>query len=292
MKILDLYLLKKRTLVLAGAMGSYLQKLNYAHNDKLWSARAIMENPSLITKLHLEYISAGADIITTNTFRTNPISLKFAGHSYKSYQMAKIAVQLAKTAADGKDVVIGGSNAPAEDCYQPERTISVFDLDYNHKTHISILYESGVDVIWNETFSHLDEIKTACSFCSKNEIPFVISLLFDADLRILSGENIFEVLDIVYDYNPAAIGFNCISYNNFLRLMAQFEKNYLWGFYLNVLNEDRTKNSLSPACTANEYSQRIKNYFGNNLLFVGSCCGSDPEFTKSIKESLFEINSN
>ncbi len=65
----------------------------------------------------MEYIEAGADIITTNTFRTNPASLFKAGIS-NAAEYVKEAVDLAKQAAIGKKVIIAGSNPPAEDCYQ------------------------------------------------------------------------------------------------------------------------------------------------------------------------------
>ena len=73
----------------------------------------------------------------------------------------EIAVELKKEF----NVLIAGSNAPAEDCYQKERLVSEEALIENHKNHIEWLYSSGCDFILNETQSHLDEIDIISRFC-------------------------------------------------------------------------------------------------------------------------------
>ena len=106
---------------------------------------------------------------------------------------------------------------PAEDCYKKERDISEKQLYDNHTEHIELLYKNGVDIIWNETFSHLDEIKIVSEYCTFNDIPFVVNLFVDNNLNLLSGERVHDALELLIGFNFLAIGFNCYHNRNFLQ---------------------------------------------------------------------------
>ena len=115
-------ILKKRILVLDGAMGTELLKLGLKLPLPLWSAIANEGHYKKVVEIHKNYIEGGCDVITTNTFRT----------SYRSYKKAKVkdalirsnnsfkkAIKAALEAKGKKDILIAGSNAPLEDCYEP-----------------------------------------------------------------------------------------------------------------------------------------------------------------------------
>src|SRR5690606_37986424 len=102
------------------------------------------------------------------------------------------SVTIAIEARDNLPVLIAGSNAPAEDCYQAERTLSKKDITYNHHKHIDLLMNAGCDFVLNETQSHIDEILIICKYCRKENIPFVISLFFNDELKLLSGEKLSD----------------------------------------------------------------------------------------------------
>ena len=199
-----------KPLVLDGAMGSYLQQKGYKADDRLWMTKLNILEPDLIINLHKEYITAGAQIITSNTFRTNPAALESLNSSSVADQV-KQAVHLAKSAVGDSNILIAGSNAQAEDCYQWDRTISHNKLEINHKKHIDLLIDNNVHFILNETQSHLDEIEIICKHCGKETIPFVISLYLEESLNILSGESLDYIISFIFDYAPLAIGINCIS---------------------------------------------------------------------------------
>lgn len=298
----NLFLLSKRInrpLILDGAMGSLLEQKGLTYKDGTWSAKINLSNPEEIIKIHKDYIEAGADIITTNTFRTNPYALKQAGiDNYKVY--VKQAINSAILSGENLPIVIAGSNPPAEDCYQRKRKATNKELELNHCYHIETLYENGCHFILNETQSHYDEIKIICEFCSKNRIPFVVSLYFDEELKILSGESLTDVIKFIQNFSPLAISFNCISnsiLNDFIRqnknlnifqslstnlnsnlnINLNLNLNSTWGFYLNIFSE---KDNSS-------YAEIIKDKLKFYPSFAGACCGSNPNDIKSIKE-LFD----
>jgi homocysteine S-methyltransferase len=274
-----------RPLILDGAVGSLLQQRGVVSDSVLWSAKANIDSPEIVLLIHKDYIQAGADIITTNTFRTNPYSLKEAGIS-STNQYIKNAVDLAKQAKEELPILIAGSNAPAEDCYQIKRIISVKELEWNHKEHIDKLIESGCDFILNETQSHFDEIKIICSYCSQNCIPFIISFFFDEKLKLLSGESLSAAIEFVTDYNPLAIAFNCIKIPTFKKAVNELTIDTVWGFYLNCGSGNYKDKDINCSISPLEYIEFVKSIQSISPSIIGACCGSNPLHIKQIKEML------
>jgi len=279
--------IQKRPLIIDGAMGSLLQQEKYESGESSWMTMVNETYPDAVIKIHKNYIKAGADIITTNTFRTNPAALEKEGiTNFEKY--VKNAVIISKSAIENKSIMIAGSNAPAEDCYQKERIISLIKLQVNHHNHIDSLVNSGVHFILNETFSHLDEIKIVCKYCFDNKIPYVISLYFTEELLLLSGEPLVEGLSIVREHNPMAIGFNCIAPEHFDRAMEQADINFNWGFYLNCGFDGHKPKKMECAVTPDDYNEIVKKYLKINPSFIGACCGSSPEHIKALKKVIDE----
>lgn len=280
---------KKRPLILDGAIGSYLQETSNLEATSMWSSLMNVSQKDKVIALHKEYINSGADIITANTFRTNPIAYKSVKIDISNQGLVRHSVNLTHEARSGKKVIIAGSNAPAEDCYQIERTFSIEELVDNHKKHIQYLWDAGVDIILNETFSHLDEIEIVSQICSRKNIPFIISLYFAPELKILSGEDIYVVIDFVKKFNPTAIALNCISIETFSKIDISKLSNIKWGFYLNCGSGEVTDHNITCGINPKDYSEFIKRYLYADPLFIGSCCGSNPTHTKALKELVDEV---
>jgi len=277
-----------RPLLLDGAMGSMLQQKGIKSHPKLWMSYANLTRPQEIVKAHKAYINAGADIITTNTFRTNPISVSNSSFKIKHYQFVQESVQLAKEAVGDKNILIAGSNPPAEDCYQVKRTISKKALESNHTQHIYYLMHAGCNFILNETQSHMDEILFIAKFCNTNSIPYVMSLFFTDKLKLLSGENLFEAVKKVEEYNPLVIGFNCIAPQTFQIAFRHINDNHSWGFYLNCGGGNFYDETIKCDISPDSYLDKTKIYLKKDPAFIGSCCGSSPKHTKELKKFLDE----
>ncbi|HPO54589.1 MAG TPA: homocysteine S-methyltransferase family protein [Ignavibacteriaceae bacterium] len=281
----------KRPLILDGATGSILQKRIGFDKSPLWTSEYNITYPEEVLRLHSEYIESGADIITTNTFRTNPLAVKLAGTSKSYKQYLNKAVKIALEAAAGTPVLVAGSNPPAEDCYKEDRTISNDELIDNHKKHISALMDAGCDFVLNETQSHMDEIRIILEFCSKKEIPFIICLYLTDELRLLSGEPLHEVTAEIKQYNPMAIGFNCIFGLTFGKLVNKEIFNYNWGYYLNCGSGNFTYKEIKCDLSPINYAEIISDSLKYDPSFVGGCCGSSPSHIKTIRR-LFNEKSN
>jgi homocysteine S-methyltransferase len=276
-----------KPLLLDGAIGSYLQQKGFETNDILWTTKINQTNPEEIIKIHREYIDAGADIITTNTFRTNPSFLYKTGINDLKFYVSG-AVMLTKEASSNKNVLVAGSNAPAEDCYQIARTLSNKELQMNHSKHIDLLIDSGVDFVLNETQSHFDEIKIISDYCDKHEVAYVISLYLDESLHLLSGETVESTISFLKDTDVLALGINCISPKLFYTFVGSTKLPNKWGFYLNCGNGQPGDKVIECGIQPDEYLDTVKYSVQYKPSFIGSCCGSNPSHTKKIREYLDE----
>jgi methionine synthase I (cobalamin-dependent) len=287
----------KRPLILDGAIGSLLQARGVPKDEYLWMSLASITSPEKVIELHKEYIEAGADIITTNTFRTNPSAKK--EYSTNSGNMlidlhgfVSKSVELAKIATEGTPVLIAGSNPPAEDCYQREVKLTLNDYYWNHELHIKKLFLKGCHFILNETQSHLIEIEKISRICDKEDIPFVMSLFFDKDFNLLSGQSVDEAINLVLKYKPLAIGFNCISSETFLSFIKERKFNFNWGVYLNAGSGELTDSKITACISPEEYQKIIRKILKYNPSFIGGCCGTTPDHIRKIKELLDERTVN
>lgn len=277
-----------RPLILDGAMGSFLTLDQKYYDEALWASMVNINAPESVLEAHKGYIEAGAEIITTNTFRTNPAALKRSSQHIPCEYFVQKSVELALHAREGKNIAIAGSNAPAEDCYQVERTIRLNELDYNHKKHIELLWKSGSDFILNETQSHLDEIEIISKFCSASNIPFVMSFFFTTELNLLSGEPLKDAVEFVKEYSPIAIGFNCVDFNPFEKFLNEFRADINWGFYLNCGSGTYTDTLITCGIDPEAYLEEVKPFLSRDPMFIGSCCGSTPNHIMKIKEFFDE----
>ncbi len=289
MRETDLFRLFKEssTLILDGALGSLLQQKGYKPDKNLWTSYLNFNNPKAIQYIHEEYIDSGCDIITTNTFRTNPVALKKFDINIDVNSSIKRSVNISKAISDKYNILLAGSNAPAEDCYQKERTLTKDKLISNHHHHIDLLFESGVDFILNETQSHFDEIEIICEYCSNNNIPFVISLFADNNLNILSGQSLTEIISFVQSFNPLAICINCITRKTFEKILRNLQFPSYWGFYLNCGSGNFEDENIQCGIDENQYSEIVKTSLNLVPKIIGACCGSNPKHIKSIKNLIY-----
>lgn len=273
-----------RPLILDGAMGSLLQQMGAKVDNNMWMSLINLDKPEIVLNAHKQYVLAGADIITTNTYRTNPIAVNKYSKRLNIKKLVRKSVNLAVEASKGLPVFIAGSNPSAEDSYQAERKVSVKELKANHYRHIDLLMENGCHFVLNETQNHFDEIKIICNYCSKNNIPYLLSIFFDEDYKLYSGEDINDVLKYITDFNPLAIGVNCIKPDTFLKYFSRLKTDYNWGFYLNCGKGAFTDTNIISGVTPNRYLTIIKKSLIKSPSFVGACCGSTPAHIKKIKE--------
>ena len=181
----------KNTIILDGAIGAELEKKGAKMHNDLWCGTCSIESPELVKKVHEEYISAGADIITTNTYATTPIAMKQYGFNDKINEFNKKSVQLAQDAVknSNKDIAIAGSVSTFGSLYK----FGTKAMMPGFKEQLKILSGEGVDLIILEAMSsQADIVETIieCSLETKLPIWLSISCVMDNDnKKVMLGYN-------------------------------------------------------------------------------------------------------
>lgn len=271
-------------------MGTELGRRGANIRLPLWSANALIERPALVQAIHEEYIAAGAQMITTNTFRTTTRTFALAGLLDRSEELTMLAVHLAKNArAKYPDCVvrIAGSMAPLEDCYRPDLVPPDDDLAAEHALHADRLARAGVDYLLCETMGTAREADAAAEAAAKTGLPFIVSFLCDADGNLYDGTPLEEAVDRIEQYKPWSFSLNCISPRNADAPLERLRSSTFtpFGIYANVgkpgAERDETwEIDIGPE----EYGKFARHWGERGALFVGGCCGTTPDYIRELRK--------
>lgn len=282
----------ERPLLLDGAMGTELFRRGIKTRLPCWSAQALIENPKVVRQVHEDYIGAGSEIITTNTFRTTSRALAKANLSQRAKELSHLAVDLAKQARDqyrNKNVWIAGSVAPLEDCYEPNLTPDSETALREHSELISWLVEAGVDLLLIETMNTVDESIAAARAAETSGVPIFISWTCASDGNILSGESIKEGILSLEQFKPSAFLVNCTPAKHVvpaLRKLRETSKVPI-GAYANIGKPESVYGweftyELDPPA----YAQEANEWIREGAKIVGGCCGTSPEHILVLKKLI------
>lgn len=284
---INLHQLLKETpipLVLDGATGTEIDRRGIPTTLPLWSAGALETHPEVVRQIHADYIQAGADIITTNTFRTHARSVR---NSQRARQLTQTAVRVAQEAAADapRKVWVAGSIAPLEDCYSPQLTPA---MGYCLREHMEMAQNlQGVDFFLIETMNTLHEAAAAAQVAQHTDTPFVVSYVLNDAFDLFSGEPLAAAIDAVLPFAPAAILINCIPTRHLSAALAKLRDltDLPIGAYGNMGTPDdvvgwAAEHDLSPEI----YCQHATDWLAHDVKIIGSCCGSTPAHTAAIRQ--------
>ena len=313
-------IVKKKILVLDGAMGSLIQtyKLSEedfrgerfkAHSHSLQGNNDLLAlvRPDILKEIHGKYLEAGADILETNTFSGTTIAQADYGLESAVYDINYESARVAKEVADeytakdpNKPRYVIGSIGPTNrtlsispDVNDPGyRAVTWDEVVKAYKEQAAALIDGGVDGLLVETVFDTLNAK-ACLFAISEvfdekgvDLPIMVSgTITDASGRTLSGQTAEAFLASISHLNLLSVGFNCA-------LGASMMKPYL-----EVLDKN-TEFAVSAHPNAglpNEFGEydespeemavQIKDFLDHNLVnIVGGCCGTTPAHIKAIAE--------
>jgi 5-methyltetrahydrofolate--homocysteine methyltransferase len=312
--------LKKRILIIDGAMGTMIQR--YQLTEKDFRGERFKDHPSdlqgnndllnltrpdIIKAIHTEYMDAGADIIETNTFSTQVISLADYHMEELAYEMSYEGARIAREAADAYTLktpnkprfvagAVGPTNRTASlspDVNDPGyRAVTFDDLANAYYDQIRGLVDGGSDVLLIETIFDTLNAKAALFAADRyaqesgKHLPIMISgTITDASGRTLSGQTVEAFWNSVSHANLLSVGLNCALGAKEMRPHIQelSEKaNVFISAYPNAgLPNEFGQYDETPHETAHQVDDFIKAGLVN---IVGGCCGTTPDHIKCIAD--------
>ena len=189
----------------------------------------------------------------------------------------------------GRSVIVAASVAPVEDCYHPERVPDEAVLHDEHGRMLAWLKAAGPDLIWIETMGTVREAQAAAQATSQTEMPFVVSFVVREDGNLLGGEPLEQAVDAIEQFEPTAIGLNCIPPTGMTTILPSLRKTTArpLAAYAHINNPTPIFGwSYSQTATPEQYAEHAKRWLELGVSIVGGCCGTTPAHIRAVRQVI------
>ena len=285
-------LLSSKAIVLAdGAMGTMLMSAGLDPGDapEGWN----VAYPERVRAVHRGYIQAGSDIILTNSLGGSRFRLKLHGLQDRVAELNRAAATLARAEADAapRPVAVGGSIGPSGEFFEPLGVLSFAEGRDGFAEQAAALVEGGVDVLWLETMSDLQELQAAAlGVRDVTDLPIVTTLTFDTNGRTMMGVTPLQALAAMRELGAAALGANCgngpAEIEGVIRAMRAADPDAILVAKSNAGLPEYVGGVVTYTGTPEMMARHAVRVRGLGARIIGACCGSTPEHLSAMAEAL------
>ena len=287
--------MSKGYVVADGAMGTQLfaAGLSAGWSPEEWN----LSHPDEIRAVHRGYLQAGADLIVTNSFGGNCFRQSLHGFEHRVGELNQAAAQIGRLEADaemersGRPVLVAGSMGPTGELLAPLGTMEVGACETAFAEQAAALAAGGVDLLWIETMSALDEVEAAVRGArSACDLPIAATMSFDTAGRTMMGVTGRELVERLGALQLAALGANCG--NNVpdteaaVIVIANVGSGTLTVSKPNAGVPVWRKDALVYDGTPDLLGAHAHRAHIAGVDVIGSCCGSSPAHTERIVSVL------
>jgi len=287
--------------ILDGGTGRQLKRIGAPFRQPEWSALALIEGPEHVVRVHRDFIDAGADIITTNSYAVVPFHIGEDMFQNQAGELLRLAGQLAEQAkrSASRKIRVAAGIPPMfgsydPDKFEPDRAIDMLELFRD-----SLL--PHCDLILAETLSCIAEISAFQDVFSDCDKPIWISMTLEDETpepgrpKLRSGEFIEDALDTVLRQNVDAILFNCsqpeVMADGVLKAAGLLGSDVLIGVYANAFppqnaNSAKANEEVSEIrkdLTPKRYAEFAAEWRALGATIIGGCCGVGPEHIRALR---------
>ncbi|MDD4013568.1 MAG: homocysteine S-methyltransferase family protein, partial [Candidatus Omnitrophica bacterium] len=301
--------LKLDLVLLDGAFGTYIQTLGLRDQDfgpyYGCMEHLVFSRPDLISRLHMDYLDAGADAVETDTFGASSIKLSEYGLAGKVREINMEAVRIARQAADSFSTalvpryVLGsmGPTGKLPSSLDPSLGNTTYDeLKKVFKEQAMALIEGGVDAILVETGQDLLEMKAAVRASREasrdkcRDIIIMAQCTLSNNGRMLLGSEISAVMATLANVGADVVGINCgmgpQEMEGAVKVLSERSPSFIScvpNAGLPEQVEDKVVYPLGPEEMAGQMARFVRQY---HLDVVGGCCGTTPEHIRLMKKNV------
>jgi methionine synthase I (cobalamin-dependent) len=286
-----------RILIVDGAMGTELRRRGMILDAYAWSGPAALTHPDLLSTIHADYLRAGADVVTTNTFGTNRFVLDAAGLADRFLEINRAAVRAARNAFEraGRKAAIAGSIS----CLPPGFDISAYPDPHTesaaYEELAALLAELGVDLLALEMMEDVEHAVRACEAARRVGLPIWlgVSARLAADGRLVAYDfprtSLSSILDALLGSEPAVVNVMhtpVAAVPAALQLLERRWRGYR-GAYPEIGEEAGGAEAHSgDASSPRELASSASGWIRAGARVIGGCCGTTPAHIKALRDAV------
>lgn len=296
--------LKKRILVMDGAMGTMLQNADLTADDfggeeyEGCNEYLNLTKPDVLTRIHREYLEAGADIICTNTFGGTPVVLDDYDLGSEADVINRRGAELARAAADEfstpeRPRFVAGAMGPTTKTLSVTGGITFDQLANDFYVQAKGLIDGGSDLLLMETSQDLLNVKAGTIGIRRafketgRELPVMISGTIEPMGTTLAGQSIEAFYVSIEHIHPLSVGLNCATGPEFmtdhLRSLSELATGFVSCYPNAGLPDEEGHYHESPE----SLSKKLEGFADKGWLnIVGGCCGTTPAHIQAIRRAV------
>lgn len=296
--------LQQGPLLCDGAMGTLLYTRGVTY-DQCFDALNLT-NPKLIQSIHNEYLSAGAQIIETNTFGANRVKLEthHLAEEVRTINMRAARLALEAREISGHPAFIAGAVGPTGRPLQAPDEHRLSELRAIFREQIEALQEGGVELLILETFSSLAELRQAVLAAKEvGGLPIVAQMSFYEDGHTLSGQSAARVATVLSDLGVDVMGANCsvgpaVTFDVLTEMIStvkQAEIGTTLPFFSAQPNAGlpkRIDHRFFYVSTPDYFADSALHFAQAGVRLIGGCCGTTPYHIQAMRRALDEYYGN
>jgi homocysteine S-methyltransferase len=292
----------RKPLILDGGLATELERRGEDLGDSLWSARVLVDRPSLIRDVHRDYLMAGANVITSASYQCSFEGLARKGLDRKeAAALMKSSVRLAQQARElfwadpiargrrARPLVAASLGSYGATLANGSEYTGAFGLSDDalvdwHRPRFDVLAESGADLLAIETIPSLQEAEALARLLEDSPIPAWISFSCCDERKVGSGDSLADCFKVVQDVpGVIAVGINCTppglisdlarSVREVARkpLLVYPNSGEIWEAKARAWTTDPRHGPFDWEAHAHEWSQQL------GVVAIGGCCRTTPE---------------
>lgn len=246
-----------------------------------------VSEPERIRKIHEAYIAAGARVIKTNTFGANAVRLERFSLEERVSEFNRAAVEVAKRAAKNKEVCIAGSVGPLG-LRGEEAASRGIDRAQCFREQLMALLEAGVDAIFFETFTDVDEIEIALrEKMDLSDAPAICSFACNPDGRLRCGTLLVDAFTRLRDFGAEILGVNCMNDPGAMAvLLERLPAEYLLAVYPTAGSPQLRNGRFHYDVAPQPFATTMRDIVARGARLVGGCCGTTPAYIAALGKAI------
>jgi S-methylmethionine-dependent homocysteine/selenocysteine methylase len=289
-----------QTVILDGAVGTEILR-----RDVTWADHQLQKRPDVVRAIHADYLAAGADVISTNTFQLTRRAFRqhFKDEDHMRHigapdldtrwaDLLRAGVKLAaeaRSAAGLEDrVAIAGAMTTLEWCFRPDLSPAPAEAEAEYREVAEVFAEAGADLLLVETVSSVSEAVAAARAAKTVGIPYWIAFVPDEQGKLFSGETLQHASEVLRPLGPDALLVNCAPPEDIRAGLRELQPHWPGpiGAYPHIGRFNPPEWLFTDEYPPRRYLDEARDWRGMGATVIGGCCGTTPEHIELLANNV------